>query len=191
MVLAIPKNSILLVTVLVTHAVLLISPLVYFLGLRASFVIPVTTILVVGISAYHNRTIPCWALLLVLASLVTACITGIYWESWRAALLPAYLGISLLAVSIASTEELRTLISASSMILLLLLIGACIAVFLALSGLAPHSEVSGLHSRRLYFFYTTLTPTLIGNFIRPAGIYDEPGAFSLVICDPWKMLPPM
>ena len=177
-----PKSSILLVAVLVIHAVLLISPLVYLLGFRASLIIPATTALVVGISAYHGRRIPFWAVLLLLASLVTACLAGIYWESWRAALLPAYFGISLLAVTIASTRELRLFISISSVILLLMLIGGWIAVFMAFSGFSSLDEVSGLHSRRLYFFYTTLTPTLIGNFIRPAGIYDEPGALSLVIC---------
>ena len=33
-----------------------------------------------------------------------------------------------------------------------------------------------------YFFYTTLTNVYLGNFIRPSGIYDEPGALSFYVC---------
>jgi uncharacterized membrane protein YhhN len=123
-----------------------------------------------------------WVVFLVVASLITSCVSGIYWESWRAAFYPVLFSVSLLVAAVATKYEIQKVVSIASAILLLLLIGGWIAVILAFLGMAPLDTISGLHDRPLYLYFTTLTPTVIGNFIRPAGIYDEPGALSLVVC---------
>ena len=176
------QGSALLVVLLVFHAVFLLSPIPYTLGFRARLVVPGTVILLLTIATLHDRRLPMWVVFPVVASLITSCISGVYWESWRAAFYPALFSISLLVASVATEQELRKVVSIASVILLLLILGGWIAVFLAFQGMAPLDTISGLHDRPLYLYVTTLTPTVIGNFIRPAGIYDEPGALSLVVC---------
>lgn len=176
------RCSVILVLVLVVHALLLISPIVYSLGFRESVVVPLTVALVVGVAAFHGRRFPSWVLLAVVASFATSAVAGVFWESLRAALLPAYFCAALLTVSIATRQEMERLVNISSAALLLMLIAGWIGLFLAFEGVPPLHVVSGIHARPLYYFYTTLTPTLIGRFIRPSGIYDEPGALALVVC---------
>jgi hypothetical protein len=63
-----------------------------------------------------------------------------------------------------------------------LLIGAYIAFLIAALGVEPLGDFPNPDGRPNYIFYGTLSNVFIGDFIRPAGIYDEPGAFSLLIC---------
>lgn len=176
-----PRTSGLLIALITFHAVFLISPLVYFLGFRASLVIPSTVVMALLAMSLHHRRLPHWVLLFVIASLVTSAISGVYWGSLQAALFPAYFGISLIVAVLATEKELRIIVSIGSVILLAFLIGGWIALALAFSGVPPIDTVSGLHDRVLYIYFATLTPTLIGDFIRPSGIYDEPGALSFFV----------
>jgi hypothetical protein len=63
-----------------------------------------------------------------------------------------------------------------------LLIGAIIGFVLALNGVQPLFEIANSNGKPNYFFYTTFSTIRWGNVIRPSGFYDEPGAFSFIIC---------
>lgn len=62
----------------------------------------------------------------------------------------------------------------------ILVIGAIIAFFYALAGGQPMTVID-LFGRRSYFYLTTFTNAVSGNLIRPAGIFDEPGALAMYI----------
>lgn len=164
------------------HAVFLISPIMYLLGFRALVIIPTTLLLLCIIMAVGKRDVPVWVLLLTSASLATACGAGVYWESWRVALFPAFFGVSLLTVSISTSQERQRVVGVASVLLIVVLAGAWISFLGALNGLSPIGEFTSATGRMLTAYPTTLTPVIIGGFIRPAGIYDEPGALSLVVC---------
>lgn len=69
-----------------------------------------------------------------------------------------------------------------SNLMLLGLIGGWIGFFYAFFGGAPILEFQNPDGRINQLFLTTFSNTQIGNIIRPSFIYDEPGAFSFVIC---------
>ena len=66
--------------------------------------------------------------------------------------------------------------------MLVLLIGAIIGFALALNGAQPLFDIANSDGRPNYFYYTTFSNMRWGNVIRSSGLYDEPGAFSYMIC---------
>lgn len=52
----------------------------------------------------------------------------------------------------------------------------------ALSGGEPVLTITNPDGRENFLYLTTMSGAVYGNVIRPAWIYDEPGAFSFVIC---------
>jgi hypothetical protein len=167
---------------LVFQAVVLISPLSYLLGLRTMVVVPATLAAIVIIVALHDRRISTVVLLFIVSTFVTSTVSGVYWGSLKVALLPALLGCSVLLASIANETELRRVVTISSFALLLLLLGGWLSFVLAFQGMGPIGTISTATGRVLYVLPTTLTTVAIGDFVRPAGIYDEPGALSFVVC---------
>ncbi|WP_157830561.1 hypothetical protein [Aeromonas sobria] len=59
---------------------------------------------------------------------------------------------------------------------------ATIGFFYALSGGKPIFSFPNLDGRLNYVYLTTFTNAVYGNVIRSSFIYDEPGAFSFVLC---------
>jgi hypothetical protein len=64
---------------------------------------------------------------------------------------------------------------------IILLVGAIVGFFYVMAGGTPLFDFF-IGERPSYFFPWTCSPLYIGNFIRPSGIYDEPGAFSMFLC---------
>ncbi len=79
----------------------------------------------------------------------------------------------------------RLLVDATSLKTLLrfataLLVGAVIAVAYAASG-GPALSSIDLVGRESYFYLSTFTNSVWGNLIRPAGLFDEPGALAMYL----------
>lgn len=176
------RSSTALVVLLVFKAVFLISPVVYLLGFRTVLVVPLALATFVLVALLHERRLPLPLLFTLFFAFITSCVSGVYWESWKAAFFPALLGTSILVAALATSDELKRVVSIGSVVLLVFLIGAWISLLLALSGVPALGHIYSASERMLYVYPSTLTTVVVGNFIRPAGIYDEPGAFSFVVC---------
>jgi len=111
-------------------------------------------------------------------------VTAIYWGEPRYFYYSIFVISSFFLFSVLSNEEKSYLVDVSSNFLMILVIGAWVGFFLAQSGVEPvwsfPRSISG--GQEIYFYYTTITNFVRGDFIRPAGIYDEPGTLSMVIC---------
>jgi hypothetical protein len=125
-----------------------------------------------------------WTYQVVLGSvlLATAAIPAIYWADPRLMAFPLFLAVALLLVGLARSDEVSVMVDVSSVLMLVLVVGAVVGFALAQAGIAPIAEIINRDGRPNRFFYTTFANIQVGNFIRPAGIYDEPGAFSFFIC---------
>lgn len=176
------RMSIVMFGLILLHAFFLISPIMYLVGLRALVVVPTTILFLCLIMALGSRRTSLSILLLVSLSFVTACVTGAYWESWRIALFPSYFCVSLLTLSITNEKERRSVVATASILLGIILIGAWISFLAALGGASPVGQFTAATGRLITVYQTTLTSFAVGSFIRPAGIYDEPGALSMVVC---------
>jgi hypothetical protein len=74
----------------------------------------------------------------------------------------------------------RTSLNYLTFIASVLVSGAVFALLYAFSGGAPLDRID-LYGRDSYFYLTTFTNAVTGNLIRPAGIFDEPGALAMFV----------
>jgi len=158
------------------------APLLNYFGLRGiystAFVLTIAlTFAVVSGRKLHYSTI---ALALGLFALSLGNV--LHWGDYRYFFYPVFLLCAMILVDLSSPVGIRRFSEISTKLLIILLIGAVFAVFLVKTGLKPQFVFPNPDGRPNYFFYTTFTNSYIGNYIRPAGIFDEPGAFSMYIC---------
>lgn len=113
---------------------------------------------------------------------VLGSIPALYWSQPGLAIYPMFFVLSALLVSQANKAERDAFVELASRFMLVLLIGAVVGYVLSAAGAPPLLTFENTDGRNNYFFYTTFTNTLEETFIRPSGIYDEPGAFSFFIC---------
>jgi len=79
-------------------------------------------------------------------------------------------------------KYLEYFIKYSGVFITILVIGAYMGVVYSLGGRKALFTFPNPDGRLNNFFPLTCTNVVVGKFIRPSGIYDEPGAFSFFIC---------
>lgn len=170
------------VFLLVLYSVIGISPYFNFIGLRPVYVSCLVFFACIACFVFKRCSIEKWAIILI-ATLIVLCVpVAIYWMEPKLFFISFFLVTGLLLFSLLTHAELEFFVELSSKLLLLVLIGSVIGFFLVKSGLLPVGEFQNPDRRRNYFFLTTFTNTYSHNFIRPSGIYDEPGALSCIVC---------
>ncbi|MEO7497283.1 MAG: hypothetical protein ABIT83_16715 [Massilia sp.] len=111
-----------------------------------------------------------------------ALIPTLYWQQPLMFLIPTYLLVSILAVSVLDSEDVKAFVDLVSGFLVLTLAGAVIGTLYAYFGGASLLEFLNADGRANNLFLTTLTNSQFLNYIRPSGVFDEPGALSFVTC---------
>lgn len=158
------------------------SPLFNLFGWRGIYNI----ILIGALSAIFifmgSLKIKKWFLYLVFIVFITSAITSIYWNDLRYLLANIFLIFAMFLMQYATKNAINKVVTLATWFFSLLLIGAAIGYILAFLGIKPLLQFPNPDGRANYFFYTTLTNVFAGNWIRPSGIYDEPGALSLYVC---------
>jgi hypothetical protein len=172
----------LVVAVMLFYGLLMISPVLSNLGMSGFLV--TGALFAVLFVAYKGTEIRLtyWFVYLGLTVLILASATTIFWMDARFALSSIFLIFSLFLLQFIDCRALDWFLTLATALLLVLLVGAIIGFVLALSGMQPMFEMANTDGRPNYFFYTTFSNLRWGNIIRPSGIYDEPGAFSFMIC---------
>jgi hypothetical protein len=171
-----------LVTLLVFTSLITTSMLWMVAGGSALVTLPLILAGIIWLVLVEER--PLWNYQVVLGLLLfaSAAIPALYWTDPRLMIYPIFLFLSVALVGLAKDAEISVFIDISSWILLLLLLGGVAGFLIAQSGMAPVAEVVNRDGRPIFLFYTTWSNVYVGNFIRPAGIYDEPGALSFFVC---------
>jgi len=179
-----PKSYSLSLCIFLCVSILILpSPVLLHFGIRGIHTLPIS-ILAIGLySVLLNRKFKKWVLQLTFFILLFAFFSVLYWKEYRIILLPFWIISALLSISITTQEEISRSVDLLSWMVLALLIGAIIGFFLALGGMLPIANLSDKWGTTMIYSYGfTLTNMIYGNIIRPAGIFDEPGAFSFFIC---------
>jgi hypothetical protein len=107
---------------------------------------------------------------------------GIYCGSIKALTYNNGLLLGIFIISLNNDKYMDVFISWSSGFMVFLLLGAYIGFIYAFGGGQPILSFPNPDGRLTSLYFTTLTNAVFGKIIRPAGIYDEPGAFSFFIC---------
>lgn len=160
------------------------SPLLYAMGLRVrwgSFIIACTYIIATIFFQKKTHNVN-FLLFLIFSTVGLGIITALYYfNPSYIVILSALIGYSLF-YSLLTEKDLHYFITIASKFLLILEIGAIIGFIYSFLGGEPIWKIFNPDTRVNHWYLTTFTNARIGSFIRPAGIYDEPGAFSFFIC---------
>lgn len=163
---------------------LLISPVAYMYGLRFLVYVPAYLMLFAFLCLLKNR-LSSTILLLTIAALTSSLVVSIYHGELRFIFYSINISLAFLFLSVVGRRAFEEALDLTSAIVLILLVGACITfIHVMLNGVPEaHFETSWGRSIPLGIFslgYEYWTP--IGSAFRASSIYDEPGAFSFVIC---------
>jgi len=176
------KISIIIIVALLVASILGISPLPVIAGVRPVY----TAIIVMSLSVFMclllRRTCNISILALSFLILVTAAVPSFFWQDFRLVFVCLFLLSSVFLCAISNESELSIFIDIATWLILIMLVGGLLALVMVLNGAQPITSFPNPDGRTNYVFFLTFTNTYKEFFIRPAGIYDEPGAFSLVIC---------
>lgn len=158
------------------------ASMLHFLGLKGlhSSVLAILLAFAIGLATHRRiRT----ASLLIFAILVGMSMANVLnWNDLRYLFYPIFFTCALFLVELSGEQGVNKFCSMATRLMLVLLMGAVLAFVLARVGLPPAFTMTNPDGQNYYFFYTSFTNTYEDNVIRAAGIYDEPGAFSMYIC---------
>lgn len=174
-------NSSFVVVLLLASAIGMPSVLLWLLpvGQRLiGFGLFLVTALVLMLS---GRKLPISSLLLLVGSALMSTITAWYWNAVVAVILIGYFAMGLILVSMASLAEIRRAVETATVILLALVVLGWVAVVYVFQGGEPLFTIVTV-GQPVKLFLTTFAVDSNFNLIRPAGIFDEPGAFATFIC---------
>jgi hypothetical protein len=112
----------------------------------------------------------------------SAFISSVYWQELRMMLIPIYFVLSILVISVLNKHDIKVFVEILTRLVMIFLFGAVFGTFYAYYGGVPILDFANPDGRLNQLYLTTLTNSQIENFIRPSGVFDEPGALSFVAC---------
>jgi hypothetical protein len=160
----------------------MISPLFSFFGIPGTAVTYGLLLSLPALFGGQDLALRRWFVLLAITIIALLCLPGLYWMDIRYPISSIYLILALALLQLTQPKAIDSFIDFASVLLIIFLIGACIGFVLALMGTQPVFEIVNTDGRPNYWFYTTFSKVRWGNIIRPSAIFDEPGAFSFMIC---------
>jgi hypothetical protein len=168
--------------VFMTFSLVIISPALAYVGARGIFLATLISAAVIIVFRGGELHLHKWFLAICVAVFLSACIPAFYWADPRYILSPVFFVFSLLLIQLAGKQALHNFITMTTVLMFALLIGGFIGLFLAFNGVQPVFNIPSGDGRPIHFFYTTFSNSWWGRIIRPAGIFDEPGALSFMVC---------
>lgn len=171
-----------LVTVMIFYGFIMISPIFLYIGVSGTWLTGVLFVALMLFSGGADLQLRKWFIFLALAVLLFTCMPAVYWSDIRYVLSAIYLVFSLFLLQLTDARTMDWFLTIATGLMLILLAGAVIGFILALNGVSPLFDIQNSDGKQNHFFYTTFSKLKWQNIIRPAGLYDEPGAFSFMIC---------
>jgi len=167
---------------LIGAALFSISPLIMvYSPLPGNLIFAILTSMIILMNFRHIK-INRHENLLILFVLMLNLVYAWHWNNLKLALNSAYFIFSIVAVSTLSEKAKHRIIEHTTNVMLLMLAGAVTGFIYAFMGGASTLSLDNVDGRPAELYLFTLTNEAIGNVIRPAGIFDEPGALSFYIC---------
>lgn len=166
------------------YANLFISPLFALIPFSVWQLITVITFFLLFASYTRRHTIDKIFVFLFVISAITFSLPALFYQDIN----PITNNIAYLFVMVLfcffKEKYINPFITYSTIFICILIVGAYIGFLYALVGGAPTFTYNGAEGRRHLFYLTTSVPAnaVLGRFIRPGGIYDEPGSLSSFIC---------
>ncbi len=158
------------------------SPVLPYFGWRGIYTLAAVLVISIAYVLWRNECIKWWFVILFMMMLVTSTITATYWGDFRYTFALVFLYSSFFLVQYMDWRSFDRFVDLASLFLAVLLVFSVAGYILAAFGAGPLFSFPNPGGQPNYYFYTTLTNVYQGDFIRPSGIYDEPGRLSLYVC---------
>jgi hypothetical protein len=182
-VIANPKRSTVIVGLTFVASIIAQSPVIpVLISINGNIVyLGLSIIALIFLIKRLERRLLIW--LFVLFILFLQLLATIYWSEPKLMVLPSYFLTGLLIASSLKDDELLLYVNWATKLIVILLVGGFIGFFYTfiLDGEAIFS-VNNEDTRHNGLYLTTFSNWYVRGVIRPSGIYDEPGALSLVVC---------
>jgi hypothetical protein len=171
-------------SLLFLYGLVLWSPLPVALGVRWSYLLVVIALLTCAVGVVTRRPVKLWFLIMSALYLFMLAVPAAYWMEVRYLLSVMPFLVAVFMVSQATPQDIERMVDWASWFTLAMLLLGALAFLLALGGMPPLYDFPrpDVNGGSLYFFGTTFTNLYRPPVMRPAGIYDEPGALSFVVC---------
>jgi hypothetical protein len=121
-------------------------------------------------------------LLWIASGALLALAYAAWWHDLKLAFFPAYLALSVVTVAALSARSARLFVQYMTALLGALAAAGLIGQVYAYLGGAPLLTLDNPDGRPASLYLLTMTNDVVDNLIRPAGVFDEPGALSFYIC---------
>jgi hypothetical protein len=121
-------------------------------------------------------------LLWIAGGALLALVHAAWWQDLKLAFFPAYLGLAIVTVAALSARSARLFVEYLTALLAVLAVGSLAGQVYAYLGGAPLLTIDNPDGRPASLYALTMTNDALDNLIRPAGIFDEPGALAFYIC---------
>ncbi|MEL4271900.1 hypothetical protein [Shewanella xiamenensis] len=162
-----------------------LSPiLLHFLGLKPNLLSVLCCLVVFMICNIIYRSIKYSYiyLFIVFISIVSSIFFSFYWGELKLLFFTLYFIVSIIAVMSLSYKDKRSIVIALSNVIYVVTGAAVVGFCYAFIGGEPLLEIENPDKRSAFLYLSTMTNFNVGLFIRPSGIFDEPGALSFFIC---------
>jgi hypothetical protein len=167
---------------LLVASVLTISPLAaWLLPVRGNLLFIGCCLLVLVLRGREIRLGP-RRLLWIAGGALLALVHAAWWQDLKLAFFPAYLGLAVVTVAALSARSARLFVEYLTALLAVLAVGSLAGQVYAYLGGAPLLTIDNPDGRPASLYALTMTNDALDNLIRPAGIFDEPGALAFYIC---------
>jgi hypothetical protein len=106
----------------------------------------------------------------------------LYWLQPKFLFFPLYFILSWYVVISLKKDELLLFANISTKVVIFFIFLSVLGFIYAFLGGSEIFNIINEDQRINHFYLTTFSNDIFGNIIRPSAIYDEPGAFSFIIC---------
>lgn len=158
-----------------------ITPLWHSFGGNAFNTYLIVSIIFIGLkkNSFH---IDKYSLFFISFLVITGSLNLIYWKDFKLISFLLFIITSSLIIPEIRIKSIINFTHISSTILIILIIGGFIGFIYHYLGFPAIHEIKNPDGRSNFLFLSTYSNIVYPKFIRPSGIFDEPGTFSFIIC---------